>query len=288
MSRSLSRLCNEVMLITDDQLDRRITVEGKGEVAQVAAAINRLLESLSENVHGMRQMLVYCSHEMRSPLTRMNVALAIIEDGLVHEGKLLENAAAHNKMELSIKYLRNLQKEIDHMEQLIGSSLLTSKLILQRQELQMEPFVLSELCEEIISRHEPLLHSKKIDFTKKIQSNLCVRGDAVLLSIVISNLLDNAVKYTDEGGKVHCSLCMEQGMAQLNVENSHHALSDKDLVAVFEPFYRGLGTGNDNGVGLGLALVKRIVDIHKGSVSAENSKLGLLFTIKLSLVQRAN
>lgn len=187
---------------------------------------------------------------------------------------------------LAAKHVHSMQKEIDHMERLIGSSLLTNKLALLQQEVQLVPVALSELCTEMIRRHEPLMHSKGISVTRTIQSDLWVKGDESLLCMVLSNLLDNATKYTDEGGEVRCALCLEQKMIRFTVENSHEPIAKEDLAAIFDPFYRGLGTGYDDGVGLGLALVEKIVTIHKGSVTAKNSETGLLFTIQLTSVER--
>ena len=286
ISQPLSKLCEEVLHIADGHLDRRVSITGKEEVAQVAAAVNQLTGSLEENINKLHGILANFSHEMRSPLTRMNVSLAIIEEGLAPPEKPAEIAAPHDKTMLAAKHVHSMQKEIDHMERLIGSSLLTNKLALLQQEVQLVPVALSELCTEMIRRHEPLMHSKGISVTRTIQSDLWVKGDESLLCMVLSNLLDNATKYTDEGGEVRCALCLEQKMIRFTVENSHEPIAKEDLAAIFDPFYRGLGTGYDDGVGLGLALVEKIVTIHKGSVTAKNSETGLLFTIQLTSVER--
>ena len=287
ITQPLSRLCSEVMELAEGNLNQRVTVGGTGEIAQVATAVNQLAVSLSENIDRMRRILANVSHEMRSPLARMNVSLAIIEEGLITEKNLPENAKPdNNKALLAVKHVRSMQKEIDHMERLIGSSLLTSKLALQEQELLLMPIALSELCVEMLRRHDPLLRSKRIAITQHIQPDLWVCGDESLLCMVLSNLLDNAAKYTDEGGRVYCTLSMEQKMVQFSIENSHAPIAQEDLAAIFDPFYRRLGTCSEDGVGLGLALVEKAITIHEGFVKAENTEEGLLFTVKLPVAER--
>lgn len=286
ISQPLKMLCDEVLEITDGHLDKRVSVTGKGEVGLVAVAVNQLADSLSKNIHKLRVGLANFSHEMRSPLTRMNLSLAIIEEGLLASGKHATKTAPSEKMTLAIKHLRSMQKEIDHMERLIGSSLLTSKLALQQQEWQLEPIAFSDLCVEMIRRHEPVLHSKSITLTQDIRPGLWVMGDEALLCMVLSNLLDNVGKYTQEGGRARCVLSVAHKKICLDIVNSYQTVSEETLALIFYPFFRGLATGYDDGVGLGLALVEKIIAIHKGTVSARNTEQGLLFSIQLDCIEK--
>ena len=106
-------------------------------------------------------------------------------------------------------------------------------------------------------------------------------GDEALLSLVITNLLDNALKYTDRGGRLILGLDRQNGTVRLRVENTCPRMEDDVLNRLFEPFFRGEGIGNAQGAGLGLTLVRKIASCHRGSASAERTETGLRISVVL-------
>ena len=140
------------------------------------------------------------------------------------------------------------------MENLVGSCLLSSKLDLQQENPKMNVLNLSLLCRNIASKHEGLLQAKQLSFSQEIQDDLWVNGDEDLLSLVHTNLLDNALKYTTEGGIVRLCLSRSEDNVLLRLENSHETMDQADMARLFEPFYRAINTaGTTCGAGLGLA-----------------------------------
>lgn len=300
ISRPLRRLRSEVLAIADGDLDARVSVEGSEEIAQVAEAVNSMAQNLSDNITGMRELVANISHEMRSPLTRMSFSTAIVEEGL---RALVHRHAKHPPSDdddalpvildaegspLAVRHMHRMAQEIEYMESLVGSCLLNSKLDLRQETPRMEALDLSLLCKKALAKHEGLLQAKQLSCRQSVQENLWVNGDEELLSLVLTNLLDNAVKYTAEGGLVRLRLCREADGAALRLENSQEAIDRADLSRLFEPFFRGRNTaGSSSGIGLGLSLVSKIVACHQGSVTAENGTCGLLFTVRLPCVQAA-
>ena len=106
-------------------------------------------------------------------------------------------------------------------------------------------------------------------------------GDEALLSLVITNLLDNALKYTDRGGRLILGLDRQNGTVRLRVENTCPRMEDDVLNRLFEPFFRGEGIGNAQGAGLGLTLVRKIASCHRCSASAERTETGLRISVVL-------
>ncbi len=304
VSKPLRRLQMEVLGIGEGNLDTRVTEHGIDEVVDVAKSVNQLTDNLSRHVRGMRELVANISHELRSPLTHMDFATTFIEDGLLEADRQLAQAekTTRPKLALAFKHLSYLKEELGHMEKLIGTTLLSSKLDLQQQKAEFEPVDLTLLCGDLAANHAPLVASRGLSFTLDIATSIHTLGDNALLRQLLSNLLDNAAKYTARDGRLHLSLqpaptptdnpgttgTMKKLTAEtanlpqalLYVENTHKHLSQEALERLFEPFYRaGLATGD--GVGLGLSLVQKIAFLHGGEVLAENGILNGADTLRV-------
>lgn len=285
-------LRDEALEITENNFQKRVTLQGYDEILDMAKAVNTLTENLVRHIVGMQTLLANISHEMRSPLTRAGLYSFMIEEGIE---ELQRDAALPEKGEACFEVpaptagslsraamlghnVELLQEELRHLEGIIGASLLLSKLDLQANSDDFEPVAFSELCASMARRYEAVFEAGNIDFSRHIAPGLMVRGDETLLCHMLSNLLDNALKYTKPGGQARLFVrgpllpfARENRLAELElrVENLHPSLTEEMLQHLFEPFYRaGMATGN--GVGLGLALVKRIAALHGGSIRAGN------------------
>ena len=183
--------------------------------------------------------------------------------------------------------IHRMREELGHMNKLIGATLLASKLDLQRKEALTEPVAFAELCEAMCQRQEPTFAERGILFAPSIESSVVFPGDETLLSQLVSNLLDNAAKYTAADGSVALRLLTDNGDAVLEVENTHEPLAENVLEHIFEPFYRG-GIATGNGVGLGLSLVSKIAARHNGSASVANTRTGVRFAVRIPLRRDGN
>lgn len=292
IARPLRRLRSEVLQIAEGNLETCVSEQGPEEVAQVAKAVNSMAHTMLNNIKSMRRLVADVSHEMRSPLARMSISAAIIQEGLEtltqgQEGgrnpNLVYDAAG---TPLACVHIGYLVQEIGHMEKLVGSSLLNSRLDFQEAMPTAGDVDFSSLCMDIALRCEPLFEEKALTLNLDIQPALWVRGDASLLSLIISNLLDNAVKYTDARGRVRLALEGRDGVARLRVENSHPGLADEVLEHLFEPFFRGDAEDDAPGVGLGLTLVKKIAVRHGGDATVERTDMGLRVCVTLPVVEK--
>lgn len=266
VSRPLRALHGEVMDIAGGNLERRVSISGKDEIADVAIAVNHMADTLAKNIRSMKELVANISHEMRSPLARMQVSLALLEEDA--PGKTAQGQ------------IKRLHEELDHMNKLIGATLLSSKLDLQRQGPMTADVALSDLCAEMCRRQEPIFAKRGLTFQMDITPDITVTGEETLLSQLVSNLLDNAAKYAGENGAASLTLSRRTSGVVLHVENTHAPLPQDVLEHLFEPFYRG-GIATGSGVGLGLSLVAKIAALHGGAAAVANTETGIRFTIRL-------
>ncbi len=178
------------------------------------------------------------------------------------------------------RHLDGIREEIEELDRLIGRILVLSKLDIHETPLNPERFDPSDLINELLERLRPAISRKRLRLMANLSFDPPVFGDRNALRTAISNILDNAVKFTPEKGDVIVKMHSGTDGLKISVTNSFEALSDEDLVRIFDPFYRREGSLTA-GSGLGLAITKRIIERHGGNVEAANSPDGLRLEIHL-------
>ncbi len=242
LARRLERLQRGVDDLGRGDLRARVTVEGRDEVADLARSFNRAAERIERLMHAQKEALATASHELRSPLARMRVAIELL--------------GAETRPEVRDRIAR----DIDELDELIGEILLTSRLDatpdLERRD---EVDLLALVAEEGARVAADVGGSAAV-----------VRGDARLLRRLARNLFENARRY-GAGSAIEAEVeGAGDGSAVLRVSDRGPGIPTEERERVFEAFYRRSGTseGEGGGVGLGLALVRRIAEGHGGSARA--------------------
>ena len=262
-----------------------VTVTGVGEVADVASAINRLVDSLKIHVESMNMLVANASHELRSPLTRIGFSVDLIGEGLAlcarQKKELSEQDSA--TLKLAETNYAALCRELDYMNRLIGDTLFAGALEVRERSELTSVVSLSEACASTAERFAPVFGQADVRFIWAVEPGLAVLGDETLLTQVLSNLLDNAAKYASgPEPQTWLQLLKENGRALLFVENTHAPLPRAAMEHLFDPYFRykqPIGTG----VGLGLPIVQKIVLLHGGQISVDNTSRGVRFRLSLPL-----
>lgn len=248
LTRRLERLQAGVEELGAGQLHARVPVEGRDEVARLAERFNVAAERIEALVNAQRALLANASHELRSPLARVRLALELLADG----AKDGANGEPQRRLRDEV------QRDIGELDALIDEILLASRLDAQAAVGQPQPrfdvLDLTALVAEESARFEARLDGTAVH----------VAGDARLLRRLVRNLLENARRY-GSGRPIDVALRNADGAAELTVADRGPGVPDDERQRIFEPFYRARGAGESAGaVGLGLALVARIATLHGG------------------------
>jgi signal transduction histidine kinase len=236
LTRRLERLQEGVETLGAGKLGTRIPVEGKDEVAQLAASFNRAAGKIEELIGAHRLLLANTSHELRTPLSRIRLGIELLK----------KNPQANV----------DLDRDIAELDSLIDEILLASRLdALQALDTVEDIDLLALLAEECARYEEAALDGAVAH----------VRGDQRLLRRLIRNLLENARRHGTP--PVRVELRRENGSAIFDVIDDGPGIPEEERARVFTPFYRAKGTTESTGAGLGLSLVRQIAELHGGSAA---------------------
>ena len=253
--RPVRRLTTAVEDIARTQRLDPIPVEGSDEVARLAQSFNEMLHALSASQHRQRQLVADAGHELRTPLTSLRTNLDLLVQADASSGLSRQSRA---------ELLDDVRAQIGEMTTLVGDLV-----ELARDEPvspTVEPVELTAVLEQAVAR---VRRRADVEFVVKT-SPWWVTGDADALERAITNLLDNAAKWSPDGGVVTVSL--EHGT--LMVADQGPGIAAEDLPHVFERFYRSAESRGMPGSGLGLSIVRSIAERHGGTVRAGNTDDG--------------
>lgn len=238
----------------------RIRIDSDDEIGQLAMAFNNMAKSLS-NLEAMRRSFVAnVSHELRTPMT----SIAGFIDGIL-DGTIAPEKQTH--------YLHIVSEEVKRLSRLVRSMLNLSRIEAGELKVQTTQFnVLEVICETVFS-FEQGINSKHLDIRGLDTEKIMVEADPDLIHQVVYNLIENAVKFVNDGGYLEFNFNVDGRMTYVGIRNSGEGLSKEEIPKVFDRFYKtDRSRGMDkNGVGLGLYLVRSIINLHGGDIIVKSS-----------------
>lgn len=239
---------------------------------QIIIAINSMAQELS-GIETLRTDFVSnVSHEMKTPLSVMQ-----------NYGTLLQGAEL--SQEKRIEYAKGVTDASRRMADMMTNILKLNRLENQQIFPKMEVFDLGEQLCECLLQYESVWEKANIEIETDIAEDVKVKADAELLSLVWNNLFSNAFKFTEAGGTVSVSLAATSHHAIVKVRDTGCGMTPEIGAHIFEKFYQGDTSHSTQGNGLGLALVKRVVDIMQGEINVESTvRKGTTFTVKIEKV----
>jgi two-component system OmpR family sensor kinase len=242
------------------------------EVEPLVRALNDLLRRLHRALETQRAFVADAAHELRTPLTAVRL-----------QAQIAGRAAQDSERREALDSLKLGVERANHLVQQL--------LTLAREEDQAsrapnEPVRLDELAREAVAEHAALAHNKGVALGVAGEQAITMQANRGALRTVLSNLLDNAVRYTPAGGSVELSVARDVGDAVVEVSDSGPGIPAEERARVFDRFYRHSGDG-PAGSGLGLAIVKQVVERSGGSIALQDApKGGLKVVLRLPLAAR--
>ncbi|HET9023715.1 MAG TPA: response regulator [Burkholderiaceae bacterium] len=233
---------------------------------QVEVAERQQAQALLQDANQRKdEFLAMLSHELRNPLAPIRNAAEVIRLSAPRDSK--------------IGWATDVtERQVDHLTRLIDELLDVSRISQGKIVLQTRPLDLLEVIAQSVETIRSIIDARRHQLTMSLpQGPLCLRGDFARLSQVVSNLLHNAAKYTDEGGKIHLSVTVDNGEATVAVRDNGIGIEPGLLAKVFDLFEQGDRSldRSQGGLGVGLTLAQRLVQLHNGRIDAISAGAGL-------------
>lgn len=273
--RRIEAVNRAALTVIRGDLSGRVPVRGTGDdFDRLGETLNLMLARIEELFESVRRVSDSVAHELRTPLTRLLSRLERLEtiDDASERQAMAEGAIA----------------EARRLDAIFDALLRIARIETGRHQSAMQPVDISKLVAAVAEFHEPDAENRSIGFETEIASGLQATADPDLLFQALSNLLDNAFKYTPAGGRVKISADTYGGLLTLTVSDNGRGIDPAETSRLTERFYRGAGAADLPGEGLGLSLVAAVVHQHHGALAFTDNHPGLRVDFSLPLVDRSS
>ncbi len=278
LSSTLTRPIRELTIATravaSGSPAQQVPIRSRDELGQLASSFNRMSADLARSLELRRQMTADIAHELRTP-----ISIILGHADAVHDGVLPASAET----------FEIVRQEAERLEHLVEDLRTLSMADAGELKLVVQPYDPAELLERSAKVYAHQVRQKDITMDVHSAADLpLIEVDAQRMVEVIANILDNAIRYTPEGGKIGMSAAQSDSMVEIRIQDSGPGVEPDELEKIFERFYRTESSrSRDNGgSGLGFAIARSIVERHNGRIWAESApEQGLTVIIRLPLAQ---
>ena len=268
----MSALLFGLKRVAEGNFKKELEISNAGPYKEIFLNFNKMQRELESTKTLREDFINHFSHEFKTPIMSINgFATLLLKEDLPREEQ--------------IRYLETISAESKRLAELSRNSLLLTKLESTEIQTESEIFLLDEQIRECVILLSPLWTKKNIDLSADLFP-MEVKADRTLMKQVWINLLTNAITYTPEGGSVTITQKGEKNRCSLSIRDTGMGIDEEDLSRIFTKFHKGKNVYKSAGLGLGLSIVKRILDISGGSVKAESVPgEGSCFTVILPCIK---
>ncbi len=283
ITRNLNKIVTTVKKFTAGDLKARITYKSKkGELSGLAKNFNEMADTILSNIEKIKSMenlrselIANVSHDLRTPLAIIH---GYVETLIMKEDTLTDEERG--------RYTNNIMQSTEKLKNLVAQLFEYSKLQSMQIKPNKEPFFISELIQDISHKYQILAKKKGIALKLTTPSDLpLVNADVALIDRVIQNLIDNAIKFTPEGGSINIELNRNSEKVRVAISDTGAGIPEDELDHIFDRYHKvKRNTAEEiEGSGLGLAIVKKILEIHNSSIKVFSKiNQGTSFEFELS------
>jgi signal transduction histidine kinase len=271
-NRSVRSLEAATRRVADGELDFSLPVRGNDEVASLTRSFDRMRSSLKEEFARRARFIMGVSHDLRTPLALIQGYVEAVADGKAADP------------ETHRKYLSIVQDKTRALDGMVTDLIEFVRMDTGEWKLTHRPVALAPFLRPIAQRYaeDAAILSRSFTHAIDLADDVEVSMDEPLLGRALENLIGNAIRYTEEGGSIELRAFLENGAPVLTITDTGIGIPAEDLPRIFDPFYRGTNARREQGIGLGLATVKSIVEGH-GWTIAVSSDIGKGSTFRITM-----
>ncbi|SHF06495.1 MULTISPECIES: sensor histidine kinase [Caloramator] len=271
--RPLNKINSTAKSIAKGEFDKRVDLESDDEIGDLAHSFNYMADSLQSLEDMRRSFIANISHELRSPMTSINGFITGIIDGTIPKEKW-------------IYYLNIVHDEIKRLMRLINDILDLARLESGEFSINIGVFDLNELIRQRVIKFEDKINKRGIEVNVKlIEKKLKVKGDRDRIDQVLTNLIDNAIKFVPDNGLIEIKTEIKERKVIVHIYNNGPAIPKEEIKYIWDRFHKvDKARSKGGGTGLGLSIVRQIINQHGETIWVESGDFGTRFSFTLSLV----
>ncbi|MDX1923020.1 MAG: HAMP domain-containing sensor histidine kinase [Alphaproteobacteria bacterium] len=248
-------------IIETGDLTRRIEVENRwDDLSDLAQLLNSFLSRMEQLIQNVRDVSDNIAHDLRTPLSRLRGQLQKMADASDHAG-----------VDIALQ-------ETDRILSTFQALLRIANIEKGMHQQAFKPVALHTILYDVLELYAPIAEEKAIAVSSRI-SAVEMKGDRDLLFQLFANLVDNAVKFTPQNGRITVTLAQQDGVISAAIADSGPGIADDEKMRVFDRLYRADSSRHTPGNGLGLSLVRAVADLHKASIRLEDAVPGLVVKV---------
>lgn len=258
MTKPFHALTAANLRVQEGDFDVRLPEDVPGEMGELMRSFNDMTESLGKTAYLQKDFISSISHEFKTPIASIRGFAKLLQmPGLSEEQRA--------------EYIDLIARESDRLSRLSETLLRLTALEQQTAPASLSSFSVDEQLRQVILRLEPTWSSRDIGWQLDLEETVTIESDEALLSHVWINLIQNAMKFSPNGSDIEVSAALKDGKAVVSIRDHGCGMDEATLSRIFDRFYQADGSRSQEGVGLGLCLVKRILDMLGGTVEVESA-----------------
>ena len=274
LTKPLTNVVNSIDRITEGYLEDGVSIKGYNEIEKISDSFNHMINQMQKLESSRQEFVSNVSHELKTPIT----SIKVLADSL-----LMQEEAP---VELYREFLLDITDEIEREDKIINDLLSLVKLDKTAGDMNIVAININELLEQILKRLRPIAKRQNIEMIFESYRPVIAEVDEVKLSLAISNLIENAIKYNIVDGWVRVSLNADHKYFFVKVSDSGIGIPESAQDSIFERFYRvdKARSRETGGTGLGLAITKNAIQMHRGAIKVYSKEgEGTTFNVRIPL-----